>query len=1462
MKLKRHHLQRSSSKAAWLAAMMLFQSASASSLASTGKTTSSTFTTSYAPDVDIFKTTNFGPSLRGSRDVHQYGTLIAVNGEYVRGKTVAQINKLLSGGASTKVECTFLDQNEVKKVTLTRDKVVQANGNPFVNSITGPPISPKLDVYPGTYRRFTIADTLDNYSGSSPEIAWEAAEKTKIERIRNLPLSSPWILSVNLVKAMTAYDRMGHWKAAEQCIDSLNADGYFSSSAVTGMQFQNQIRSNFTELVQDFKETGRYALLCKIFTQMKSDTAASSQPYSEFYFEALTRRGDLSASERADLLNFAKETLAGLQIGNSFQMGDDLERVGEFATASKFYARMLELNKTLLSRGGEPETSNQRVSEVAMIAYRLASAQQKSGELKAAIATTTEMLSKYDSLVPGKLQEIDEQLDTRFPRRSDLEIQLANFLSEDHQLGEAEKYAALAINRIQQAVGEHNSSLKTPYEVMYKIAIKKKDNVVASQCLERLKQLDIAAVEHGGDSQAEYALVQTATKSIDQNELSKALTAIRALLSIYKSDEQDRVAVAKSLNLLTALTLQARALADHGYLTESDSLLKELYATFKQQNPPNSVCVELNLELLLNKDLREKISGGIWEHSFPATSLFEHDLIPKFMVLRNDAVVPMQQQEILREQAMAYEFAGDLKRANMIVDHALAYRELKLTGNDDEHKLSDRVVSILLLDKARLRAKAKAFDEAQSFAKEALKIYADIEGATYPLTTSPPYDAPRIATFEKLIRNKSVALARVLIDSDKLQDAGQLLETLQSQIEPNQGQNNWVFQGPDSENAGYEWMVAANIADVYLREHIMGKANMWLDKALAVAGSRPSKGLLILAAEMAVAEGDHKKAEAFYKKAAECGEFLPVFAYHDEYTNALFAASKKEAAYAQGSGEEQSIDASIAHAKELEQAGKTADSLAEYRKAFAALAENDKRRLDIRISTLALERNLAGTEKLKKTPSTTTLNTPPQKMTPAEEEKQKVDNALAEIADLKELVKIAEKVHSDLEWTYWIGLAHDEVLAKDPKNAASYAYKFLEMCPPEKKTILFYVFDPLSIAIEVSNQQNNNDGEGIIRAHIKSFGDKRSLSKAADLYLNSELLAYYMGVGKYDEAKAYMPKLLQGSGLAIGDQWHSQSTFQRISPLGFGKLPHEQQVALDKQFIEIEKKELPVDALVLATILKKLAADEAEAGMTQQAIRDFLEAQRIEEKYTGLASASNYKYWLEPLLVKTGDLNTLEIIKEKCKKPSGYLDPERPHEYSDKTIDKDAPLAKKMEQAENEYSLAKKQAIYSFRCEYALNNVVKYAEEGEQWQKAVDAHLLLCDWFEHSSQTDAQFQEAHYNNLAKRVKYYLPTVDAYLKLNDKPKAVQVIVRALKILPDVSCYESAELGMAAFKAGDMPLAEKLALRSESLLKNDASWNGSYEKLSMLWKALGHEDKAASVMVMQAAKRQQEEPKRAH
>jgi hypothetical protein len=1441
MKLKHKRSPRSARKVALLAALMLLQGVLPP--ASSGKAINSVAKTAYAPDVDIYTTADFGPNLRGSNDVHQFGTLIAIDGIYVRGKTISQINKLLSGEASMSVECTFLDQNEIKKVILPRTKAVQENGNPFVNDITGLPICLKLDCQPGTLRRFTVPDSLNNDLAFCPMIARAAIERTKIEQIRALPFLSPSLLNVSLVMATTAFDRMGDTKAAKQCINSLNLSDYFLSSPVIGLRSQGQIDSRITYLIQDLMETGRYELLCRIFTEMKNKSANNIQPFPNQYFDALTHRGNLSASERADLLKFAKETLENERLVEASQLCDDLERVGEFSTASALYAKMAENDKKY--------------------GYKLASAQQKSGDLKTAIVTAKEMLSKYDLLVPTKLQAIDEQLDMRFPRRSDLELLLANFEFQNNELDEAEKYVTLAIDRIQQAVGAHNSSLKKPYEVLDKIAAAKKDKLTASQCIEYLKQLDPVVTEHISNPHAEYELVRTATASIDENELSKAMKAIRVLLEIYRRNEQNRIEAFESLNLLSALTIQARALADHGYLDQSDELLNALYAIFREQTAPGMPCMEIDLELLINKGLREKHVGNvgeIWNHSFPATCLAQSELMPRYMVLRNDVVVPMQQQEILREQAVVYEYAGDLKRANIILDHALAYRKLKIAANnnDDQHKLSNQVMSILLLDKARLLAKGKAFDEARSLAHEALGIYGQIESATYPLSNKAPYDASRIATFEKLIRNKTVALARVLIDNEKLDAAQMLLELLQSQIEPNQGQSGWIFQDQDSVNAGYEWMVAANIADVYFRQNAMTKAKMWIDKAVMQADQRPSQSLLILAAKIAVADGDHEKAEPLYKKAADNGDFSPAPYYQDEARKALLALSKSEGAYSHKPSEDESINVSIAHAKELWKSVKLADALAEYKKVYALLADNDKRRLDVRQSVLTLERNLNFEAKLAKTLAERGSKSAP-KLTAAEEEKLKLEHALEEISDLKELTQIAEKTNNEDQWRYWLSLANLEVEAKDPKDAAIHAYKFLKTCPLQKRLSLFPISSPLLIAIAVSNQQTNNDGEAIMRAYIASFGGAQNLSKSLNLAVQSELLAYYIGTGRYAEAKAFMPKLLKGSGLAIINQRGSSTTFQGIS-FDSERLSHEQNIALARQFIEIEKKELPIDAHVLGSAYDGLAANEAKWGMRQAAIRDYLESERIEEKYTGLEGAPSYKYKLEPLLVKTGDLGTLEIIKQKCVRSAGYVNPSYPYEHIDKSIDKDAPLDKKIEQAEVEYASARNQAIYSVRSEYALNNVVLYTQEANQWQKAIDAHLQICDFFEHSGQTDANFQEAHFTNWDKRVKYYLPTVDAYLKLNDKVRAIQVIERALNTLPDLSSYEAAELGMAAFRAGDAQLADKLASRSEGMLKKEASYSACFEKLAALWRALGHEDNAARVVHLQEACRQQEELQR--
>ena len=206
----------------------------------------------------------------------------------------------------------------------------------------------------------------------------------------------------------------------------------------------------------------------------------------------------------------------------------------------------------------------------------------------------------------------------------------------------------------------------------------------------------IAAVPGGAPQILPTALV---TNAASKNDKPAAKTGIQKLLQLYKNCVRHPLAVTRPPNLYCHVLTAARRIADQGWFDLSDQALLDLRAEANGRDDAPLVQAFLQAELTFNS-LK---SGGN-----PDNALQAFDALSAKACLDVDGkgqVLPLAER--LRLLAMVYYYAGELDRAQVYIDRAIAAADNK---------------SLALLDAACIAVRRKDFEAADRYWSQAREM--------------------------------------------------------------------------------------------------------------------------------------------------------------------------------------------------------------------------------------------------------------------------------------------------------------------------------------------------------------------------------------------------------------------------------------------------------------------------------------------------------------------------------------------------------------------------------------------------------------------------------------------------------------------------------------------------------------------------------------------------------------------
>jgi tetratricopeptide (TPR) repeat protein len=657
------------------------------------------------------------------------GTLLSIDSIYLKGKTEREIEKLLEGPIGSTAEIGALDTyGALKIIKLEREKLSRANGDALKDlrqTISG--LDYGGNVFEGDSRRAEDAEAqnLDLLTRSYCDASVQGA----------LSLPGPKSSAVGdlAARAIIVSDMIGDLSAADQYLQlvlknpdfDLRFDGVYTDSykLVTHLITTGQVKEA-EALCRDFIEIAeRDGKKQRIgYSQVQRNL----QILRELLLQVLmAKKGEKPNKEALavarELVDDVTSEKNGFWTSDSLHpLARSLEELCDYKRSCQIYAHRLKNERLKDGPNEDPHPGLQRVRDYCDDAYHLAQMQEKLGQPDQAIETAKKALEDYNLFLKAEQQTFAEQLDNYFPAGSDLELLLARLYLNSKKFDLARDLAQKSVKRIETALGPKSALIAKSLDLCARADDGLGQKSAATEARKRLAALERPSSFVETSDSEKFVLLRTASTAVEKGD---AKNSINRLVEIY--DRQGPVSNYKrrALNLFASLIGLSRRLSDKGRFAESDALLEKIAAIAARDEFTPVADKFIEVEKAYNRACRKKEAHVTWPQlapEFMVSQLVHESGIPQPIAMRLNP--ELSKQENFRVLAEIYGDGGETKRAEFFMNRAIATSDRALSAAQSGGAVASSLVArtkiILLLDAARIRARAKRLDEHMSSERE------------------------------------------------------------------------------------------------------------------------------------------------------------------------------------------------------------------------------------------------------------------------------------------------------------------------------------------------------------------------------------------------------------------------------------------------------------------------------------------------------------------------------------------------------------------------------------------------------------------------------------------------------------------------------------------------------------------------------------------------------------------------
>jgi hypothetical protein len=946
----------------------------------------------------------------------------------------------------------------------------------------------------------------------------------------------------------------------------------------------------------------------------------------------------------------------------------------------------------------------------------------------------------------------------------------------------------------------------------------------------------------------------------------------------------------------------SRRLADHSRFEESEQILTRVAEIAKNKEFTPIASVFIDVEKEVNKALKKDSSTIAWP-----TIINQKELVSK-MVPANGISAEHENLlekelidlENLRALATIYDEAGEIARANLILDQALNLSD-RISKKAHEHgdaaaAYLARTKTLFLLDAARIRAKAGRLEEAYKFGNASISLCAN----------TAPNKGRDNQTFNFTYRSKLVELAKTFTQKGQsAQLVAQFLKNARAKLDIGATADVPIDERMSRYMNGYYALVDAYLAELLYKGKQAAEALPYVKKAIKESANNVPFSLRYLAGKIMESSGLYADAaHQFIEGADSSTERGGLYASQMELLILQEAGVCIDKVTKPDVTEAANIYLRLGSRLEQESPKET---LRLYQKASNLIPDTDpeKSRLVSRIASL--EQTIVDVERVEAKATTTTkpsvdllqqpdasrsmaevskskqpvVNAEP---TPEERRAQMIATAKAQIEPCRQAALLDEKNGSTRAAHKYFELAQWEANAELADQAIADARHGLRLYSRDGDTIGFSygmlnsrsdLIHSASLANSLAKIGREREGESLIQEAIvvtnKNYGND-GCAAASQL---GQLFNFYITQKKDADALKVLDRLLQFNPreIEIGS-----------SPLILVKNCAQEQTKNGgdpKLALTILGRVLSAQQKVLNADDQRIAATLVNIAEVQESLNDYAEAEK-----NLLAAADIYKLYVGPtglttgisgapvgmiselwrkmgrtddakiikagycsvspaLLKRYGKTALLAEIEKTGKLPKSYVDPTHPYENNRQAFDLKAEDNIKIAQLQNEYRDACVDAPYSIRAIGALLNLRKIALEQRNWLLLAETAVARCRIEERTPDANAGRNFGCTPPAETRIECYSQAALAYVHLDKISEAQRWLDLAAHNLPEKTCSEYETLATQELDCDDKELATKYIEASEALFTEQYQFVYPWRAVE-IWKKLGHPERGEAIV----------------
>ncbi|MBL0187334.1 MAG: hypothetical protein IPP97_16500 [Candidatus Obscuribacter sp.] len=1330
------------------------------------------------------------------------GKLISINGTSLLGKSDFEIYKLLHSNPENAKTIVYLDSNDVLKSF----QVILPSRK--IEPITDPisfanSLREQMGLNFNSSNSWTRpGEALDLYARASSDAAYRAALQ--------LPKMDNDVLGKCAANVLTVFDKFGAFSKTKTYLNvtvknvkELHSFGDFS-------------RTLECALLKDLLLTGRFEECQTITKRMIASTIPDKNDFRKkqtiddlnwLLAQTLEAQGK---NEEALKVVRAQTQVTGDSFDSlitSANLAEMLERLGDYHSASEIWARKFKFLSNNQSMDNRQPLDG--VRERCYYLLKMAELFKKSKQIASAEQTLQDAVALYEKSTFDEDRANAEKLVDFFPKPSDLKAELKNL--KQGKLQESNLMRAGEFEGLQGSVKASLMKQEEQYALLVKIAN---------------------------------------TKDFDQIEKNAKI-----LLNELEHQLPDDNYPNREVDLFCGLLQQARELSDKGDFKQSDFILSRLKSYANNNLMGERTIGFVELETAINHD-RQKKPGSCW--SIALAKLWSKD--------RPDLPLEQHKSRIFQALSTIYRFAGESKRARLMMNHALTEQineDSRLAKDEEAAGNIKRDKVLLLLDDASLCADECNLTVSKTRLSEALALCA----------VASPAKGNESNQFNQIFRSKvagivqtwkskglsNTDLERSLQDAINITGKGALVE------DPSIGDYSRNYY------ADYA-TIPCYLAKLKLDDGDIESAFRYSQEALKQCGNVPNYTVLVTSAEIANAHKEYAQAASLYFKSTNTGIINSDPYARQVAQNYALASAVSCAEKATNYDPTELAAIYLNYGTTLESVDNLDSAEKYFRKALVLIpeAEPGHKRLVQRISNLEMRRTALENQKKAKAGNTANTATNNLPMSPQELKQFYKAQALGQLKQVTANTMEADKSENNNRFQEWLNLANLELQAELPDQAFAHATIALERYDDRNNYAGFKT--PLLMAASANSLASlghYTQGESLLKQALRKSEALFGFNSASYYAQLAQLASFYfdqektdIGFSTLDRLCDVSPRILEVSSFEGPAESACQTLTRcasRLASKGKGDIAEK----ILQKMLTNQQKFLDKDDQRIGDLLLALADTAITQKNYDQAEELIIRAAKIHILYVGkynLHSATGGRYdqlclaigrkdrqsidvrgigWVSPaLLEKLGYVREAKIVKETHRLPSGEMTDEDRWKLS---LKEERSRSENLQRAQELHRELCKDQPYGRAAVQMLSRLMYLALIQKNWQVLKESATERCRIYERQPDIQAGRSYGCVIPSERRMDYYVNAAKAEISLGHPEKAKVWAERAASILPQLNCQEYVQIAEIAFDCGDKALAINY------LMSGEKCFTEQYQavfpvRASFLWERLGNPQKA--------------------